>query len=52
MVRVKNISGQKMRVGSYRLCAGHILNIKDGTDITTYIDKGLLEVVAENDTNK
>lgn len=47
MVKIKNVSGHKIRVGSYRLCNGHILNIKDGTDITTYIDKGLVEVIAE-----
>jgi len=48
-VKIKNISNEKIRVGPYRLCAGHILDIKDGTDVSSYVAKGEIEIIEQEE---
>lgn len=46
-MEVKNISGKKLDVGGFRLCAGHILNLKNDENVSPLITAGLIEVVEE-----
>ena len=46
-MKVKNISGKKIEIAGYRICAGHTLELKGGEDVSQYITAGIIEEVEE-----